>query len=87
MMEESGVSILVVDMNILVVCYRLKNSEREKARYAWLLNAKETETPVACSTKLSPVQRGHFLAGRLNSNPHCSSYFSFYSPSLFRFPW
>ena len=25
MMEESGVSILVVDMNVLVVCYRLEN--------------------------------------------------------------
>ena len=63
MMEESGVSILVVDMNVLVVCYRLENREREKTRYAWLLNARKTATPMACSTKLSPVQRGYFLAG------------------------
>ena len=63
MMEESGVSILVIDMNVLVVCYRLENREREKARYAWLLHSRKTATPVACSSKLNPVQRGFFLAG------------------------
>ena len=82
-MEKSGVSVLGVDLNVLVVCHRLENRESEKASYAWSPNARKTTTPVALSTKISPVQRGYFLAGWLNSNPPCSGYFSFCSPSFF----
>ena len=47
-------------------------------------HAGKRATPVACSAKLSPVQRGYFSAGLLNSNPPCSSYFSFHCPSFFQ---
>ena len=52
-------------------------------RYAWSRHAGKRATPVACSAKLSPVQRGYFSAGLLNSNPPCSIYFSFHCPSFF----
>ena len=38
-------------------------------------NAPETAPPLACSTKLRPVQRGYCLAGWEYSNPPCSDYF------------
>ena len=42
MMEESGVSILVVDINFLIICYRLENRESEKERYACFFSARKT---------------------------------------------